>query len=64
MFETEDGFYEQELSLFVGVHDVSKVDEETRKRVLLIPSLLGRDILNEFDFHCLPGKGKLYLEKE
>ncbi|MCD6220238.1 aspartyl protease family protein [Candidatus Calescamantes bacterium] len=64
VFETEKGFYEQKLSLFVGIHDMSRIDEETRKKVLLIPSLLGRDILNEFDFHVLPQKEKVYLERE
>ena len=64
VFETGEGFYERDLSLFVGTHDLSMMDEETRKRTLLMPSLLGREILNEFDFHYLPQTEKVYLERE
>ena len=64
VFEAEEGFYEQDLSLFVGVHDLSKMDEETRKRILVMPSLLGREILNEFDLHYLPRSEKVYLVRE
>ena len=64
VFEVEKGFYERDLSLFVGVHDLSRIDEETRKRILVMPSLLGREILNEFDLHYLPRSEKVYLERE
>lgn len=63
VFEVEEGYYERDLFLFVGVHDLSKADEDTRKRILVMPSLLGRDILNDFDLHYLPQSKKVYLER-
>ena len=62
VFESDEGFYEQRLLLYVGLHDLTGADEETIKRILVIPSLLGREILSKFDLYCFPGKAKLYLE--
>lgn len=62
VFKTDEGFYEQSLLLYVGIHDVTRVDEYARKRILSMPSLLGREVLNSFDFYCSPQKGKIYLE--
>ena len=64
VFEVEEGFYELDVPLFVGIHDLSKMEEESRKRILVMPSLLGREILNEFDLHYLPRSEHVYLEKE
>lgn len=63
VFETDEGYTSQDLTLFVGIHDLSQADEETKKRILTMPSLLGREITNDFDLHCLPQKGEIYLEK-
>lgn len=64
VFETDEGYISQDLTLFVGIHDLSRADEETKRRILTMPSLLGREIANKFDLHCLPQKGKVYLEKK
>ena len=64
VFEVEEGFYERDLSLFVGIHNLSKMDKETQKSILVMPSLLGREVLNEFDLHYLPRIEKVYLEKK
>lgn len=63
VFETDEGYISQGLTLFVGIHDLSRADEETKRRILTMPSLLGREIANEFDLHCLPQRGRVYLEK-
>ncbi|MEK9150436.1 MAG: hypothetical protein AAB267_10390 [Candidatus Desantisbacteria bacterium] len=63
VFETDKGYTSQDLTLFVGVHNLSRANEETKRRILTMPSLLGREIVNEFDLHCLPQKGEIYLEK-
>jgi hypothetical protein len=54
VFETDEGYTSQDLVLFVGIHDLSRADEETKRRILTMPSLLGREIVDEFDLHCLP----------
>ncbi len=63
VFETDEGYISQDLTLLVGIHDLSRVDEETKRRILIMLSLLGGEIVNEFDVHCLPQKGEVYLEK-
>jgi hypothetical protein len=63
VFETDEGYTSQDLVLFVGIHDLSQADEETKRRILTMPSLLGREIVNEFDLYCLPQRGEVYLER-
>jgi hypothetical protein len=51
IFKTEEGiFYEKNLSLFVGVHKTDKLTEYEKFLVAKLPSLLGRDIIREFNF--------------
>ncbi|MBU0567310.1 retroviral-like aspartic protease family protein [bacterium] len=63
VFKTRKGFYEEKLTVFIGVHNLSNIDEEGRRKILVMPSLLGREILDKFDLHCLPQKGEVYIEK-
>ena len=64
IFESNEGCVYQNIPLFVGIHDLSKMDEDTKKRILTMPSLLGRNIINEFDIYCSLHKGQIYLENE
>ncbi len=62
IFESDEGFYEEALLLYIGIHNLTGADEETIRRILVIPSLLGREILSKFDLYSFPRRGKLYLE--
>jgi len=48
VFTTEDGGEHVELiDTLVVKHDLTQLSEELRKRILAMPSLLGRDIINK-----------------
>jgi len=62
VFKTNEGFYDQSLFLYIGIHDLTRADEYAKRRILVMPSLLGREILNGFNFYCSPQRGEIYLE--
>lgn len=64
IFKTDEGTqYIESIPIFVGIHDLSKYGETTKKKILMMPSLLGRDIINKFDLFCSSEKGIVYLER-
>jgi len=49
MFKIEDGtLHKERVRMLVGKHDLSKLDAESRSLILIIPSLLGRDVLRRY----------------
>lgn len=64
MFRATDGsVVEEGLKLFVGSHDLRKLDAESRWLMMVIPSLLGRDILGRFRFVYDSRSDEVYLER-
>ncbi|MFQ5884691.1 MAG: hypothetical protein ACE5IO_06285 [Thermoplasmata archaeon] len=63
VFEREDGtLYKERLNILVGTHEPLKLDEMTRQKIMMMPSLLGRDVINKFRFVYDAPKRELYLE--
>ncbi|MFQ5710868.1 MAG: hypothetical protein ACE5GD_03715 [Candidatus Geothermarchaeales archaeon] len=63
MFRTEDGSLHREgLRMLVGKHDLTKLDAESRRLILLMPSLLGRDILRRYKLVYDERSKEVYLE--
>jgi len=64
MFRTEDGdVREESLKMLVGRHELERLDPESRRLVLLMPSLLGRDILRRYKFVYNEATSEVYLER-
>jgi len=64
MFKTEDGSLQKEgLRMLVGKHDLMELDAESRTLVLVMPSLLGRDILRRYKFVYDERSNEVYLER-
>jgi len=64
LFRTEDRKIRvEELHLFVGKHDLAKLSPNEREMVMLVPSLLGRDIIHRFRLVCDKSREEVYLEK-
>ena len=64
MFRTADGsVVEERLKLLVGSHDLRKLDAESRRLMMVIPSLLGRDILGRFRLVYDERSDQVYLER-
>jgi len=64
LFRTEDRKIRVEkLHLFVGKHDLAKLSPNEREMIMLVPSLLGRDIIHRFRLVCDKGREEVYLEK-
>jgi len=65
LFRTEDRKIKVEkLGLFVGKHDLTKLSESEQEMIMLVPSLLGRDIISKFRLVCDKRRQEVYLEKE
>lgn len=63
-FRTEDGEVIQEnLRLFVGVHDLLKLSPEENLLIKRMPSLLGRDIIYRYRLVCDRNRNEVYLER-
>lgn len=64
LFRTEDRKIKVErLRLFVGKHDLARLSAVEREMIRLVPSLLGRDIIERFRLVCDKGREEVYLEK-
>ena len=63
VFKTEEGkLHKKELTLLVGVHRLDKLEEDERKLLMRIPSLLGRDILRNFKLVYNEKSGDVHME--
>jgi hypothetical protein len=64
MFRATDGsVVEERLKLLVGSHDLREFDAESRKLMMVIPSLLGRDVLGRFKLVYDERSDEVYLER-
>jgi len=64
LFRTEDRKIRVEkLRLYVGKHDLVELSEVEKDLIMLVPSLLGRDVINRFRLVCDKRKEEVYLEK-
>jgi len=64
MFRTEDRKIRVEkLRLFVGKHDLAKLSASEKDMIMLVPSLLGRDLIHRFRLVCDKRREEVYLEK-
>ena len=64
VFEGEEGaLHTEKLSILVGTHEQSELDEMTRRKIMMMPSLLGRDVINRFRFVYDAPEGELSLER-
>jgi len=64
MFRTEDRKIRVEkLRLFVGKHDLAQFSDSERDMIMLVPSLLGRDLIHRFRLVCDKRREEVYLEK-
>lgn len=60
-FLADGKFFEMDLPIFVLSHDLSKMHLEERNRILRMPSLLGRDVINNFHLHLSKDKNTVLL---
>jgi len=64
VFRTLEGaVVEEELNLLVGSHDLRSLDTESRRLIMVIPSLLGRDVLRRFRLVYDERSDEVYLER-
>ncbi len=64
VFRTTDGsVLEERLGLLVGSHDLVKLDAESRRLIMVMPSLLGRDVLRRFRLVYDERLDEFYLER-
>jgi hypothetical protein len=49
--------------LYVVQHDLSQLPPEEVSRILRLPSVLGRDLINQFRFSCDYQAGIVWLER-
>jgi len=64
MFRSVDGsVVEERLKLLVGSHDLGGLDAESRRLMMVIPSLLGRDVLGRFRVVYSERSDEVYLER-
>jgi len=64
LFRTEDRKIRVEkLRLFVGKHDLTRLSENEKDMIMLVPSLLGRDMIHRFRLVCDKSVREVYLGK-
>jgi hypothetical protein len=64
IFKTLDGEYAEIIDVLVLKHDFSRLSYEEAKRMLLIPSLLGRDLMRKFKFIYSEAEEYVALERD
>ncbi|MBO3755320.1 MAG: hypothetical protein FGF53_10685 [Candidatus Brockarchaeota archaeon] len=64
MFRIDDGsLYKERLKMLVGRHNLMSLDAESRRLVLVMPSLLGRDILRRYKLIYNERSDEVFLER-
>jgi hypothetical protein len=64
IFRAVDGsVVEERLKLLVGSHEIGDLDVESKRLMMVIPSLLGRDILGRFKLVYNERTDDVYLER-
>jgi len=59
----EGSLCREKLRLFVVKHDMSRLPKQTVNMLMLLPSLLGRDIIYRFRLVCDRDRSEIYLER-
>jgi hypothetical protein len=59
---SEEPPWTEHLTLHAIRHDRERLSDEDRRRMLQLPSVLGRDVLNRFRFVCDASAGIVHLE--
>lgn len=62
-FASDEGDAFQRQDLWVVQHDLSQLPPEEVSRILRLPSILGRDLMNRFRFSCHYQSGVVQLER-
>ena len=60
---SDEGDVVQRQDLWVVQHDLSQLPPEEVSRILRLPSVLGRDLINRFHFSCDYQAGIVRLER-
>ena len=62
-FASDDGDVTERMDLSVVQHDLDQLPPTEASRILRLPSVLGRDLLNRFRFTCEYRSGSVKLER-
>jgi hypothetical protein len=60
---SDEGDVTERLNLSAAQHDLDRLPPEEASRILRLPSVLGRDLLNRFRFVCDYRSGTVRLER-
>lgn len=60
---SDEGDLTERLELWVAQHDLDQLPPTEASRILRLPSVLGRDLLNRFRFTCDYRSGNVTLER-
>ena len=61
IFKTEDGEHTEIIDILILKHDLSKMPKELSKKILAMPSPLGRDIINKYTLQYNYNSKEIYL---
>jgi len=62
-FATDEGDFSLEQDIRVAQHDLDRLPPDEVSRILRLPSVLGRDVINRFRLTCDYTAGKVSLER-
>ena len=62
-FVTDEGDFSLEQDIWVAQHDLDRLPPDEVSRILRLPSVLGRDVINRFRLTCDYSAGKVLLER-
>jgi hypothetical protein len=62
-FASDEGDFVLRQELWVAQHDLDRLPPEEVARILRLPSVMGRDLINHFRFTCDYQAGQVQLER-
>jgi len=62
-FASDEGDFVLQQELWVAQHDLDRLPPEEVARILRLPSVMGRDLINRFRFTCDYQAGQVQLER-
>lgn len=62
-FASDEGNFMLQQELWVVQHDLDRLPPEEVARILRLPSVMGRDLINRFRFTCDYQAGQVWLEQ-
>ncbi|MGB9717821.1 MAG: hypothetical protein ACPL4E_05200 [Thermoproteota archaeon] len=64
MFRVDDGsLCKEQIKMLVGRHDLMSLDAESKKLIMVMPSLLGRDVLRRYKLIYNERSNEVFLER-